>query len=195
MSSNARTRFDVSASPTRQQLDELDALMQRMLALPVHPESPTLTEAVSPRSTPPARETAVPKAVFDFGSYTTDEGATATAVAPAPTASRATIDPLFDFAALAEPPPPPATQPFLDESSPAVAALENYPSLAERAPGFVVYPLVQVDRLFEIATLAFGPVGAFLRGHAGRNLLGTLGVVLLVVAGVWCILDGIGWTW
>ena len=39
-----------SEQPTRQQLDDLDALLQRMLALPVSP-----VEGEPPRTVPPAR--------------------------------------------------------------------------------------------------------------------------------------------
>ena len=37
MATSERPRYSALDHPTRQQLDELDALMQRMLALPVNP--------------------------------------------------------------------------------------------------------------------------------------------------------------
>jgi hypothetical protein len=57
MSTSRSSRSAVaSAHPTRQQLDELDALLQRMLELPVNQvEEPSAAPPVEPRSTPTPR--------------------------------------------------------------------------------------------------------------------------------------------
>lgn len=195
MSASARMRFDVTASPTRQQLDELDALMQRMLALPVHPEADASPEPVVLRPTPKPKEPVTITETFDFGPFAAEPAAVATAAPTEPAPPTVRIDPLFDFSALVETPPVPTTAPAVEESSPTTSAAENYPTLVDRAPGFLVYPLLQFDRLFELTSFAFGPVGTVLRGHFGKSVLGALGVLLLTLAGVWCVLDGIGWTW
>jgi hypothetical protein len=54
MATSVTTRAAGTLNPTRQQLDELDALLQRMLELPVHPlEKPEQAKAEEPAEEPP----------------------------------------------------------------------------------------------------------------------------------------------
>lgn len=72
--SDATVRPGGSAHPTRQQLDDLEALMQRMLALPVNqvegePEAelPTVPAEATAEAGPPVREEAAPVSEPVFG--------------------------------------------------------------------------------------------------------------------------------
>jgi hypothetical protein len=56
----------------------------------------------------------------------------------------------------------------------------------------VLWPLVWFNRLFDLLLM---PLGRWARGPAGRNLLGTVGVLCLLAALALVALDWCGWTW
>jgi hypothetical protein len=174
--------------PTRQQLDELEALMQRMLALPVntpdgepHSRAP---EAMAKPATP-----ALPAVV---------EPEAAAAVARA------------EIARLLLPPPPPEDEP-LPAAAPSREAPEDS-SVMEPLPrsdehfrtttvrrsrqvGWWLRPLLWSNRTFDRCTVHLGKRGRWLRGPRGRAWLGWTGLFFLVTAVAWSVIDWMGWPW
>jgi hypothetical protein len=141
---------------TRQQLDELDALLQRMLTLPNaapdvnaytpapvnrRPEPPPL--AVFPRPEPfPAPVMPLPEPSVPVEVRTT--------VIPAPPAEPRT-------------PPPP--------TAPSINAPNSVP--------VVLWPLTAFNWSIDTVLGSLGPPGRFLRSGFGKNLLGLAGLLLL----------------
>jgi hypothetical protein len=173
--SDATPRPTNPAQPTRQQLDELEALMQQMLALPVNEldkESGGGTASLHD-SIPAHDESAVP---------TWQPG-------PAPDLSQAVAS------------QPVGPRP---ESSPSVA-VQSAPTwgrkvLRTAAPQrrfrgeWLLAPLVWSNRTFDRTMMRLGRPGRWLRSRQGRTVLGWLGVVLLAAALARAIIDVIGWT-
>jgi len=156
---------------TRQQLDELDALLQRMLTLPLSPG-----EQPSPQSyaqAPALRLTAAPPEpvrpfVFD----------------PPPLPAPEPTTPIIERKVVA-----PSTQirsmPIPAASRPATSAAEST-SPAREPVSFLLWPLVAVNWLFDSIMGLFGPPGWLVRSGLGKNLLGFAGaaMILLTVAHV-----------
>jgi hypothetical protein len=186
MSTPVSPRSSGSSSPTRQQLDELDALLQRMLALPVAPGDEA-DQAVEPP--PPAAETSAPvngslPAAEEFTVRTLalirlDPPGTETPPHPDPAAPEDGAD-----AAVTEPVPEPA------------AAGEPVPELPGRErrplPGWL-RPVVWANRAFDQVAGCLGAPGRWLRRPWGRTLLGLAGLLLLAAAVGWIVLDRMGW--
>jgi hypothetical protein len=177
-------------NPTRQLLDELDALMERMLSLPVEeldgeeplppPHSPLLREPALPpvgrielppsltqriEAGPPVPEIALPDA-------------TAPAVPPAAAATTTS-------------PPPVRTGTRWTPSPTLERGLET--PLPEVRAVWWMQPVLWCNRVFDRATLRLGPAGRWLRGDTGRTVLGWIGVVLLALALTCLVLDVLGW--
>jgi hypothetical protein len=198
-----------SLQSTREMLDELDALMDRMLALPVNDleeatsparetvrmpmVSATLTVLESPAAeaeaparseTPPPRETTP--------TYRTDLAPASTEVASAKAlASMPQVE--------AEPVPEEAIPPsIMNLTVPSVKLTPVVTPL--RVPrrsvaGMCLLPLLWFDRGFDLVAGFLGRPGHWLRGPRGRHFLGMTGLTLLVVAGLWLVKDWLGWTW
>jgi hypothetical protein len=176
--------------PTREQLDELDALMERMLALPVDPlveppeagradpappkrqdgegepphpgTAPThITEGVSPPAMPATRPDVA-------------EGATTASVARVEVVRR-------PFARR-----PPDTR----AGGPAPASATGALPLSAW-----LRPFRSVTQAFDAVTSWLGPPGRWLRGPRGRGLLGWTGVLLLAAAIAWVLWDAVDWSW
>lgn len=166
MSSSGPPRPHPAPDVTRQQLDELDELLQRMLALPVSPaeDGPSLAdESSAVLAWPEVPPLAPPTGVTVFP-----------AEANAPAAATTTIE------------DEPAVTPFAATGSPAVAD--------EPPPGWLV-PFVLANRAFDRGAGLFGPPGRWLSGRAGRNLLGGGGVLMLAASAALLLLDWFGWIW
>jgi hypothetical protein len=73
---------------------------------------------------------------------------------------------------------------------------EEIPS-SRPVPPFAAWemPLVYFNRAFDACLAPWGAAGRWLRGPAGRSILGTLGVLSLGVAVVLAVADVFGWTW
>ncbi|HLJ95984.1 MAG TPA: hypothetical protein VKU02_22610 [Gemmataceae bacterium] len=194
---------------TRQQLDELDALMQRMLALPVElpetqspseitPESmsippATLSEAVPDVPTSPSEPT-IPDPV-GLPAVIAHKPSPRAAAAGLPAAlenmenwgssSRSHLAAASPFASLESPRPVEAKS----------ASFRPAETVHRPRIGWPLYPLVWINRAFDFATGWLGPLGRWLRGPAGRGLLGWVGLLLLAAALAWLAWDGLGWTW
>jgi hypothetical protein len=203
---------------TRQMLDELDALMDRMLAIPVNdlddpPPSPrgvvrmptvsatlTVLDAPADDEDAPAGEEPPPLRQ-SFPSYSADLAAAPQETGPLPQ--------------LIEPPAfrpvqqtdqhdlDPIPEEVIPPSIAAITAPAFSPNMAESPPNLrespwvdrCLLPLVWFNEGFDRCTLLLGGFGRGLRGPRGRYLLGLTGLALLVTAGVWLVKDWLGWAW
>jgi hypothetical protein len=162
--------------PTRQQLDELDALMQRMLALPVNPLD------YSPGSTADANTPASP-------------------VSPRDDAPAAEPVPLLQQPPLAESPSPmPVVRSvLLSDAGPRLQpsiALPPFRGVSGKARvSWPLLPLFWCNRVFDACTSWLGPLGRWLRAPSGRSTLAWLGALLLIAALTWLAVQGMDWTW
>lgn len=176
-------------SSTRQMLDELDALMERMLALPVSDLDDELqmpSEALKPRSfidDEPEEVAESPPATIPY--YRTEAAEPPPApVAPKPKVVNWKLE------------PPPA----LDEIAPPaierapLPELGNYPPPALSLRRILMAPLWLVNGLYDACTWWLGPIGRWLRAPSGRGMLGGFGVTLLLLAAAWLLLDWAGFT-
>jgi hypothetical protein len=172
--------------PTRQQLDELDALMERMLALPVNqPElsgpMPKLpARPVKALSLPIVQATvAVPERVSDQGSGVGDQGVLSTQYSVLSThysGSGVRVESLTPDSRPLTPDPWPLTH-----AGPAVP--------------FWLRPAVWCNRVYDSGTALLGPAGRCLRGTKARTVLGLSGIALITAALLWAAVDTWGWTW
>jgi hypothetical protein len=193
---STKSKTDNTTTSTRQMLDELDALMERMLALPVN----DLDEAAQtplPRPTLSATLT-----VIDAPDAETQE--------PPPTA-----EPLVNLAYLQETsdgePASAATQQLSETPDNGLTApsypwgVVTAPSVAEAAvaplkrprrsfAGWVLSPVIAFNRGFDGWLERFGFVGAWFRRPSGRLALGIAGLGMLASAIAWFLYDLASWT-
>jgi hypothetical protein len=191
--------------PTRQQLDDLDALLKRMLALPVNPaEEPAPPDEPLPasRATPPL-----------FPEPLTPPPGNVIVTDPLPPLPRkeepksAPSGPSIILAP-ASLPAGPVPLPLLNPVPPAERRAPVLPPpdrrlsprqalIASRPPGPAVLlrPILWLNRGFDGLAFALGAPGRWLRRPAGRTLLGVAGLLLLAAALALLLLDRIGWTW
>lgn len=195
-----------AASPlqsTRQMLDELDAIMDRMLALPV-------AEPAEPAAAP--REAKPPTLAASLTLLEHDRAAPAPPPA-APSRPEAPAGAPRPHAWRAPPAPPPAELPPLPPAAAAaVEPLPLAPWMAPRpsapaagpdevpapapAPGlWWLLPLLWCNQAFDRATHALGGPGHWLREAGGRAVLGYSGIALLLLALLLLVRDALGWTW
>lgn len=194
--------------PTRQQLDEIDALLRRMLALPplageavTDSAPPPLVAAPPPapagypsaiREVPPPRpplpgdpvvkEWRVgwqqPQSVVAWGS-------------PVPLATLADAQyHVDDQVARAYPQP---TQ-YSPVAVPVPVASELTETQQTRQASLAAWPLIALNVTFNALTYLLGPPGAWLRG-SGRSLMGWLGIGMILAAGVWATGEWFGYDW
>jgi hypothetical protein len=159
----------MASQPTRQQLDDLDALLQRMLALPVNSAEEPAPPDPEPLAAPagnvilsdPARP--VPRPV------------PLPLLNPLPPAERRS------------PVLPPPDRPL----SPRQALAASRPP----APPLLLRPVLWLNRRFDGFAFGLGSTGRWLRRPVGRTLLGLVGLLLLAAAVAVVLLDRFGWTW
>jgi hypothetical protein len=163
---------------TRQQLDELDSLLQRMLSLPLSPaEKPSLAsprnDAESLGQAPAMRLTAPPMPTIE------PEPSPLPAPEPStPIIERRVVAPYVQIRSTPLPPAPrPDTAPTVPASEPAASAREPVP--------FLLWPFVALNWLFDTFAGLFGPLGWILRSGFGKNLIGLTGIALLVYTGAY----------
>lgn len=239
----------VSPSPndlTRQQLDELDALLQRMLSLPLSQPEPAVSyppppplpdlppeprptaaqtvsettwrtdapaQAKSPYLVPPPQPAPPPPVAHtpspersDVRLYAPEPTPAEPFVPPATTGTLRGVDAPalpsnYQPPELPPPSPPAATNwhnpgvevpevnPFAEVATP----LPPAPAVAEPRPVSVpLWPLFAVNWVIEFALGWFGPLGHLLTRPAMKTVLGWLGLLLLIGAGVW-VARGMGW--
>jgi hypothetical protein len=198
-----------AALPTRQQLDEIDALLKRMLTLPplpgepAEPEPPPAPAVVYPaptvREVPPPRDplpgepvvrewraewpapTPQPASVVAWGSPVTAGPPTAFAASPAPVPVAA--PPVYAV-------PVPAEPVVFAAPVPGQPPPSNVPTPAALPVQF----LLLLNGTFNLLTYLLGPPGAWVRG-SGRNALGWAGILMLLAAGVWAAGEWAGYEW
>ncbi len=212
-----KTPSDASLQSTKQMLDELDALMEKMLALPVNDlddaaafPAPTLTLLEPPSVPNPAPAQSEPaaqttqQAVREAPSLALRAGV----AAPEPAVPLPFNPPHFELPAAPASEPEslqfdaPAPEPLTNEVMP-VSVLSNFePLLQEIADPptslqtrWLYQPLMLVNQGFDRTTLVLGGAGRWLRSEAGRMLLGLSGIALMVAAVVWLLKDWLGWNW
>jgi hypothetical protein len=193
----------IADHPTRQQLDELDALMQQMLALPVNPsepaappldtergpnktEKPAPSQIVQSQSAPPLLEIKIGPTEISTDSR------------------RSEAEPMNIGAEIGTQPGP-----ALSSAVPAAATGKECEVAEEgkQPPAGREVPrtrsvadnrlqlLVWINRVFDACMPGLGPLGRWLQAPFGRACLGWTGALLLAAALVWALLDAAGWTW
>jgi hypothetical protein len=182
---------------TRQQLDELDALLQRMLSLPVNPP-----EAASPNPPAPAanryneiqgpafaaapRLAPPPMPAAELPRPRLPEPAPLPVPAARPPVAQVPAPeptlPITDWNAVTTTPPADrraAPLPFASAAAYAMPAVAPVPPPRGESVPAALWPLVAVNWSVDTLLGFFGPPGRFLRSALGKNLLGLIGIALL----------------
>ena len=195
MATADRPRSSALDPATRQQLDELDLLMQRMLALPVNPPDDSPTSPTQPQ------DLTIP----DNTVARSEHGAST--VPDKPTTARQPLMPFLTQAKNQTEQPAPeirdrtqthAASPSLGPSAPRVSLPSTSRVSPHAAPlrlAWPLRPLLWINVAFDWSTGWLGPLGRWLREPGGRALVGWVGLLLLAAALAWLAWDGIGWTW
>jgi len=181
---------DGSLQSTRQMLDELDALMERMLALPVNDleDAPPL----------PAKE-ATPTLASQLALL---QAPTPMRSAGTPTSQGPTTHPATNPPHLVLPPmsSAPVVAPLRSEPTPETMLPRMEPLLAKPPQlgvslltRWVYAPLLWVNERFDQQIERLGEYGDPLRRPAARGLLGLGGAALIVLSVGWLLKDWVGW--
>lgn len=208
---------DGSLQSTKQMLDELDSLMERMLALPMNDlEGGADTATVAPKKSPPlAARLTVIEALPEKPPVLEKTTPAKEVGLPHPTLNaphlprqdedardaRDTRD-MRETREMALPevePARPAPKPLTNDIAPPSVMTEIEPLLADiPAPAKpsirsrMVVPFLWLNHQFDQATVWL-PGGEWLRSVLGRHVLGASGVAMTVVAIGWLLKDWLGW--
>jgi len=204
---------------TKQLLDELDALMEKMLALPVSSadDAAPLPEELArlPRVT--ATLTVLESAAPDLEQSQTDTaGLSALASSPRVDEPAKTGPPHVEFdpkraspshkeESLASPARSPSYMTNVEAAVPEeaippsllnvqVPEIEVLPVRPRPWASVAIQPLLLVNGIFDLLTFFLGPLGRWLRTGPGRSFLAFAGVVLAVLGIGWLIRDWMSWT-
>jgi hypothetical protein len=197
---------------TRQQLDELDTLLQRMLSLPLNPAdggTPTPAPATSWRVDPPAPAAAPAPHIAAPPLPPDPPMARAPVVAepirpprpaPMPPPNPPATTGAFNPAPPPRAPAPPAAvpEPRFEPPSPfeEMAPVRPEPAAVreeESSPVPVaLWPLVALNWTVDLLLGLLGPPGRFLRSGIGKYLLGLAGLALLIYTAAH-VADEKGW--
>ncbi|HEY1190112.1 MAG TPA: hypothetical protein VGE74_20860 [Gemmata sp.] len=183
---------------TRQQLDELDALLQKMLTVPLAPaETPPPAATLPPIAQPPLPpswriDPPAPAPSLAHLASTEPEPTTLKFEPPAPPPAPAPAP-----AAKKEPAPAPAPHPkpvgptvTAPKSAPArapkpvVTAAPLAPAPAAPPVPLVAIPFVAVNGLFDSTCGMFGPPGRLFRSGFFKQIYGLIGLGLVVYTGL-----------
>jgi hypothetical protein len=214
-SQTSRTQDASPLEHTRKMLDELDALMERMMALPVNsldnppPEAsfsgPTVSATMTlldSSSLEPANIDAPKLQASNKDAATGDstrEQDLESALFQMLPEGEFRKPPLAD--ALDSPDCAPELGLLPDELMPAsLLAMSSPPVEARPMPEWsfgtiCLQPLYLVNRSFDRFTMLFDPLGKWFRHSVGRNVLGITGLVFIGLAIAWLIKDWLGWGW
>ncbi len=205
---------------TRQQLDELDALLQRMLSLPLNktdsvivPPAPALpmpepatrpsvslwrSDAVPAAKSPYIAAEPEPAIAFSpsFAAVAAPQAGTLRGVdAPATPYGYNRIFDHHDAESAASVPGAFSRFDLADVNpfaeAPAPTPLPPAPVRSSGVP-FFAWPVVACNWMIESALAWTGPVGAVAKAPAMKHLLGVVGFALLVGAGIWSA-KAMGW--
>ncbi|MSU79501.1 MAG: hypothetical protein EXS16_15595 [Gemmataceae bacterium] len=197
---------DSSQQTTKQMLDELDALMERMLALPV---SQPDAVAPFPKSVVKGPTLAATLTLLERSPAPNPTPATVPVTAP-PTDSQGWHDhpilnpPHFTQAgqeSLTAPEPSDQPVPLTNAVLPPSALARMEPLLAglpdlsmPKVTGWFYLPLVWLNELFDgVTSIAWGT--GWIRMAGGRRFLGFSGIALFLIALGWALVDWRGWNW
>ncbi len=199
-----KTPNDSSLQTTKQMLDELDALMDRMLSLPVNEleegqtggEKPSVLAAKLTILEPPA------------GPFEKQRGAPPQQ-RPRPESDNLPLNPPHFTMSPSEPaeplttyvaPPVPEPEPLTNEIEPPSLLQKLDPLLADMSEpaaslsmSWGYQPLVWINRSFDRVALLVPGAGSWLRTQSGRMFLGASGFVLTAAAVGWLLKDWLGW--
>lgn len=201
------TPTPMTSLPTRQQLDEIDALLRRMLSLPGLPgepaEAPPPPEPPAPAITYPApavREVPAPREPLAGEPVVREWRASWPAASAGPSPSVAAwgspVPPPAAIAPTFAPSVPPGDPPFAAPVAPLPAAVTPPPLASPATPPAAapVQLLVLLNGLVTLLTYLLGPLGAWVRGP-GRGVLGWCGILMIVVSAAWAAGEWIGYDW
>jgi hypothetical protein len=206
---------------TRQQLDELDTLLQRMLALPIHANDPApapvaqlpemavpkpvsnwRADAPMPVSRPNLTTAPVPEMAMAFAEPKPTPALPYEPAAQVSTGTLRGVDaPAMPYGYQApEPEPLPDYEPITTNfdvnpfaSSTVVSPVEEKP--VRIGVPLLLWPMFGVNAVLEWLLGWFGPIGHLLTRPMTKTLLGWCGVLLMLAAGYWCA-RGLGYvTW
>jgi hypothetical protein len=195
----------------RQQLDELDALLERMLALPAcQPEGDPFGDLEEIAPTPSSRrqvaagDLAIARRTYEEAKswsqpveYNLVGSAAASDVA-------ATENSTTEAVSIAQvPDEEEAIGPEVTGADPGLGNPANsfelvevpHPSTAEVSPPTGRGPLVFIDRVFEECVAPLGYLGRWLMSATGKSALGGIGLLLLAGALAWAMVDWLLWNW
>ncbi len=183
MSNSVPPTHPLPFQPTRHQLDELDALLRRILTLPDHASADDLDSPPPPSEPPVARR--IPIRVPELPPRFWSDGT--------PTSVSVLVS------------PPPAEYRDAANESHESSEITRTPIVVESAPlprprrfsnaDWWLRPLLWSNRVFDRAAMRLGRPGRWLRGSRGRAYLGWIGIGCLATAVLWCLADWIGWPW
>ncbi len=189
--------------PTRQQLDDLDDLLRRMLELPVNAPEESGADGPPPE-TPFSTLQESPVAVSFSDPLTPPPGnmILVDPIAPRPI-QEAPPQPRPAASVPATPlelpllnPIPPAERtgvPLLPQADPRRSGQAALLASRPAASPMWLRPILWVNRSFDRTAFTFGSPGRWLRQPGGRAVLGMVGLLLLAAATL-VLLDRIGWT-
>ena len=153
---------------TKQVLDELDALMERMLSLPVKDGEE------SPAAKPPLNHPTV--------------AASLTVMEPEPLPTPVQVQP---------PAPIPIHRPAPPEVRTPLRFTPPAPTLTLTAPAhsspLLRHPLLWLNDRYDGFMGWLGPLGRWMSDGRGRTLVGLTGLGLIAAGGVWLWIDGVSW--
>lgn len=179
-----------STLPTRQQLDEIDALLRRLLATP-----PAGTDTPTPAAPAHQREFGgadphVQSWRVEWPSSGASTSNVATWGAPVPV-----VPPPVPFAAPVVPPyaAPMPTQTATTMPQPQYVEQPPPSRMRPPIPGHF-WPLVVVNFAFDVLSYLLGPIGTWAR-ERGRTVLGWAGGLMVVVSIAWAGGEWTGFDW
>lgn len=170
---------------TRQQLDELDALLQRMLSVPLAPPDTPMPAAFGRIDAPPLPPTwridpPAPTAAASLPHLVLAEPPSSAKIEPVPPPPKPAPAPEPKPAAKAPPPAPAKPQPApAPAPKPVVTAAPLTPVPSAPPVPFALLPLVALNVAFDAACGLLGPVGRLLRSAFLRHVYGLTGLALL----------------
>lgn len=200
MAATPTIKDETRGAETRQLLDELDALMDRMLALPIE-EADQLTPETAPAAAP----------VTVSATLTLLESSP-TVLETSPAAPSDLIESPVDYKVDATADPPlPVEQPIAVGNSDEPVLLPVISEVAAPTPIELAAPmefesrwrpeqisyqfLLWLNQGFDRGTTRLGLLGRLLRSRPGRTLIGIAGLGLLALALAWIGKDWLGWNW
>jgi len=174
-----------SLHPTRRQLDELDALVDRMLELPVKPgeeeaKNSATEEAPDPEGVSPFAEFS-PHGVASYQTHDSDTSA-------------ANAQGAFQFTSSDSARANGVSSTLVRNGQPSFKAASRTSTGTDDGPAGSIWlwPVVGINQTFDFLMGGLGGTGLILRG-TGRVWLGWIGLLMLAAALAWGVLDWLQW--